>query len=295
MAVAQSDWIARRLKTLGPSVEIERVVIQTSGDKFLPGAPPSSAPSADSAPDNIKAMFVKEIEEALLEGTIDFAVHSSKDLPAVLPEGLRIAAYPEREDPRDAYVAGASTWERLGPGAAVGSSSLRRRIQMKLLKPGVSCLDIRGNVDTRLKRLSEGSVQGLLLAEAGLKRLDKSSVRRRLVPLDEMVPAPGQGALALEAREDGRAVLDILKSLDDAPTRLAVECERAFMAEMGGGCRSPLGACAALEGGRLRLRAFWSDAEGVRPVRRSAECAAEPGEAISLARRLAGEILRFAA
>ncbi|MBI4385762.1 MAG: hydroxymethylbilane synthase [Elusimicrobia bacterium] len=271
LALAQSSQFARRLRELLPGLEAEPVIIHTSGDRFaaaFPAAPPEAA--------NVKAMFVKEIEDALLEGSIDFAVHSCKDLPAELPAGLRVAAYPAREDARDVYIRGPAspTWDRLGSGAKVGTSALRRRIQLALSRPGVECVSMRGNVDTRLRRVEEGLCDGIILAKAGLRRLGREAALQETLEIEEMVPAPGQGALAIEAREDRSDLLEILARVDDAPTRLAVEAERDFMRRVGGGCRSPLGAHVARREDKFRLHAFWSDEAGERPLRWSEECPA---------------------
>ncbi len=174
---------------------MERQVITTSGDRFSAGAQPPDAPG--STP-NLKAMFVKEIEEALLEGTIDFAVHSAKDLPAELPKGLVLAAFPPREDPRDAFVPGANveSFAALGKSPKLATGSLRRQIQLKLARPDASFVGIRGNVDTRLRRLDSGEFDGMVLAVAGLKRLGLGARRHEALSAAVVVPAPGQGALA---------------------------------------------------------------------------------------------------
>jgi len=272
LAIAQSDWVASRLKEAHSTIDLERVVIVTSGDK-------SDRPSGA---DNLKAMFVKEIEEALLAGSIDFAVHSSKDLPGELPAGLEIAAYPEREDPRDVYIGGPSAprWESIGVGAVIGTSSLRRQIQLRMINPGISFVQMRGNVDTRLKKLADGKASGIVLAKAGLKRLGRADVPHQDLSTDSMIPAPGQGALALEAKSDRTDVLETLAYLDDPKTRIEVECERMFLKAMGGGCSMPLGAYAEADtpAGKppaVKLSVFWSDAEGKNPVRRSGTCSAE--------------------
>ena len=272
LALAQSDWAAARLKESHPLLDLERVVIVTSGDK-------SDRPSGT---DNLKAMFVKEIEAALLSGSIDFAVHSSKDLPGELPDGLEIAAYPEREDPRDVYIGGpqAPRWETIGVGAVIGTSSLRRQIQLRAINPGISFVPMRGNVDTRLQKLAEGKASGIVLAMAGLKRLGRADVPHQVLSTESIVPAPGQGALAIEAKTGRAEVLDVLAYLDDPKTRIEVECERMFLKAMGGGCSMPLGAYAEAETppGKppvVKLSVFWSDAEGKNPIRRSGTCSAE--------------------
>lgn len=242
LALAQSGQAARRLSEL-TGAEVETVKIVTSGDRFQ-GPPDQSG---------TKGLFVKEIEEALLAGEIDFAVHSAKDLPGALAAGLTIAAYPEREDPRDAIIG--KKWSELAPGMKVGTTSPRRRDQ---LPPGLIVEPLRGNVDTRLRKLAEGRFDAIILAVAGIKRLGLS-VDYEPIPPDVMVPAPAQGALALETRSGNEG---ICAALDHAPTRKAVEAERAFLAEVGGGCSVPLGAHA--RDGRLTV--FWEGRRSVRPL-----------------------------
>lgn len=246
LARAQAEWAAQRLKQAHPALDVELVVIKTSGDGFIGAGSP--VPNIQIAAPNVKAMFVKEIEEALLRKEIDFGVHSAKDLPGSLPSGLILAAYPPREDPRDAFVPGSSPcWDALPAGAALGASSLRRQAQARLKRPDLRFEPVRGNVDTRLRKMREGGWAGLILAEAGLKRLGLDSVPREILPLELMVPAPGQGALALEAREDRKDVLEILAAADDERSRLEVSLERAFLNLMCGGCSTPLGALARLQ------------------------------------------------
>ncbi|MBI4425668.1 MAG: hydroxymethylbilane synthase [Elusimicrobia bacterium] len=291
LALAQSGMVARALERAAGRT-IERVVITTSGDRFSREQPPE--PSSGAAP-NVKAMFVKEIEEALLAGTIDFAVHSAKDMPAALPEGLIIAAVPAREDPRDAFIPGpgVGALSSVGPGAVIATGSVRRQAQLRLACPqGVSFQAIRGNVDTRLKRVERGEFAGIVLAVAGLKRLGLGGRAHEPLPPELVVPAPGQGALVLEARADRPEALAALRTIDDERTRLELDCERALLAAMGGGCQTPLGALARVAGGRVALRAFWMDGSGKRAVARAAEGPAAEGPA--LARRLADELLAAA-
>ncbi|MFA6315981.1 MAG: hydroxymethylbilane synthase [Elusimicrobiota bacterium] len=285
LAVAQSEWFAAELGRLHPGLEVEQVVIQTSGDRFSL-AQPEDEPGGTEAP-NVKAMFVKELEEALLAGTIDFAVHSSKDLPGDLPQGLVLAAFPTREDPRDVYIGtpAAPCWKTVQAGSGAGrprprvaTAALRRQIQLGRSAPGASFVTMRGNVDTRLRKLAEGAADGLVLAKAGLKRLGRDSVPHEILSEEIIVPAPGQGALAVEAREDRREVMDLLSAADHAPTRLEVECERAFLRMLGGGCRTPLGAWARISGSILEFLWFWSDDEGRKPRRGSFTCPADPAE-----------------
>ncbi len=307
LARAQSAWVGKRLEELHPGLKVDFLFLKTSGDRFSldrPEAPPEAA--ADS---NVKAMFVKEIEEALLRGEADFGVHSAKDLPADLPEGLCIACYPPREDPRDAFIPGSCrTLAELGKGARLGTASLRRRIQLSLSRPGLEFVSLRGNVDTRLRKLREQGLAGLVLAEAGLRRLGLSTLAREMIPEDILVPAPGQGALALEARVDRADVRRLLEALSDEKTRTEVEVERAFLKAVGGGCSTPLGALARAEdsAGRLptdsgsgtsspegsvvRLSVFWSRRDGSKPMRLNGSARRRPEELSSLVEGLAGRL-----
>jgi hydroxymethylbilane synthase len=204
-----------------------------------------------------KGLFVKELETALKEGRAHLAVHSLKDVPMVLPDGFVLAAVLEREDPRDAWVSPQfDSLQALPLGARVGTSSLRRVVQLKALRPDLTVLPLRGNLDTRLRKLDEGEFDAIVLAAAGLKRLGLGARIRRAIDSDEMLPAAGQGALGLEVRSDATALIETLASLGDAPTWLAVHAERAVSRALGGSCSMPLAAYAQWQGGELRLRAL---------------------------------------
>ncbi len=295
LARAQSSWVARRLEKSHPGLHVETVVIKTSGDSFGEGSGlksiPSLAPQSSLLnPGGLKGLFVKEIEEALLAGAVDFAVHSAKDLPESLAPGLSIAAFPEREDPRDAWIGrGGRGWADLPETAAVATASLRRQIQLRDAKPGIQLVAIRGNVDTRLRKLREGAADGLILALAGLKRLGLFAVNAE--PLDPglCVPAPGQGALAVEVRSDRKEASAIAAVLDHAPTRAEVEVERGLARAFGGGCQTPFGALARTEPGGLSVRLFHSRPDGSRPIRWSGRCA-EGEQPQAFSSRLAREI-----
>lgn len=272
LALAQSGQAARELERLNPGLTVETVVVKTSGDLF--GAP--SPEVAKTLPQGAKGLWVKEIEVALLDGSIDFAAHSAKDLPALLAGGLSIAAYPEREDPRDAFVARPGlTWAALGAGAKVATSSLRRHLMIDAAKPGVTLLPLRGNVDTRLRKLADGEYDAMVIAVAGLKRLGRGDVPHE--PLDPkiMLPAPAQGALALEIRSDRRDVAKIVGILDHEATRRCVEFERAFLGAVGGGCGSPVGAFARLQSGGVLLEVFFAG-EGEKTGKRVAGLCGDP-------------------
>jgi hydroxymethylbilane synthase len=201
-----------------------------------------------------KGLFTKEIEEALLDGRIDFAVHSSKDMPTVLPDGLALVAFMEREDPRDAFIGRASpTLAGLPQGAVVGTASLRRQALVRRARPDLKVVPFRGNVQTRLKKLGEGQADATLLAYAGLKRMGLQSVITELLPLESFPPAPGQGAICVEARSDNDAVLKLLEPANHRPTMQALRCERAFLATLDGSCRTPIAGYARIAGDQLRF------------------------------------------
>lgn len=274
LALWQSRHIQTRLKELGVESEIE--IIRTTGDKI------TDVPLAKVGG---KGLFTKEIEEALLDGRVDLAVHSLKDLPTELPEGLALAAVPEREMAFDAMVG--RRLEELEHGAVVGTSSLRRAAQLKSLRPDVVIKDIRGNLDTRLRKLDEGQYQAILLAGAGLRRLGWGDRIAEVLDPARMCPAVGQGALGIETRDGGEA-LEIVSRLDHGPTRAAVTAERAALASLGGGCQVPLGAHAEVDGDRLQIHAVVADPDGSVVISASVEGKAADAAAIGAeaARRL---------
>ncbi len=246
LALRQTEEVIRALKSVWPSLEFELVVIKTTGDKVI------ETPLFKMGS---KGLFVKEIEEALLEGRIDIAVHSLKDLPTKLPSGLTIGAVTKRLDPRDVLIL------PKGEGKRIGTSSLRRMVQLKRLFPEFEVIPIRGNLDTRLRKLERGEVDGLVVALAGLLRLNFEVKEMRF--LDQLIPAPGQGALAVECREDFK-LRDLLREINDPLSERAVFCERAFLMEMGGGCQVPLGAFAECGEKEVKLKAFVSSLDGER-------------------------------
>jgi len=231
LALWQANHIAGLLRGQGHSVEIE--IIKTTGDRLQ---------EVTFAQVGSKGMFTKEIEEALAEGRVDLAVHSLKDLPTELPEPFALAATPPRVDPRDVFVSVKyGSLVALPKGARVGTSSQRRRAQLKALRPDIEAVEFRGNVDTRLRKLAEGQVDAILLAAAGLDRLEKTEwVRERLEPR-EFCPAAGQGSLGIETRKWDAATIAAVAFLEDAATRFAVDAERAALAALGGGCQVPIG------------------------------------------------------
>ena len=252
LARTQSQWVADRVAaTSGEPVEL--VVISTRGDRDQ-----KSALSRIGG----KGLFTAELEAALRERTIDFAVHSLKDLPTADPEGLTLGAIPVREDPRDALVG--KPLEALAAGSRVATGSLRRKVQLEARVPGIAIEDLRGNVDTRLRKLEERGLDGVVLAMAGLNRL--GIARADIVPLEReiMIPAVGQGALAVQCRRGDDRVLACLESIDDPPTRSAIDAERAFLATYGGGCNVPAAAHAWWAGSDLRILACVQRPEGLR-------------------------------
>ncbi len=247
LALWQANHIAGLLRGQGHEVEIE--IIKTTGDRLQ---------EVTFAQVGSKGMFTKEIEEALAEGRVDLAVHSLKDLPTELPERFALAATPKRVDPRDVFVSMKyANLAALPEGARVGTSSQRRRAQLKALRPDIEAVEFRGNVDTRLRKLAEGQVDAILLAAAGLDRLEKTEwVRERLEPKD-FCPAAGQGSLGIETRKGDAATIAAVAFLCDAATRFAVTAERAALAELGGGCQVPIGVHC-----RVRPAAEWEAADG---------------------------------
>jgi hydroxymethylbilane synthase len=278
LALAQTEWVKRRLEEHDREIRVEIVKIKTSGDRFLTSPIPAIG----------KGIFVKEIEDALLEKKIDLAVHSMKDLPTVATPGLAIAAVPEREDARDVLTTRARAGLKdLPAGARVGTGSLRRRAQILSRKPDLCVVAIRGNVDTRLKKMDQGEVDGLIMAAAGLKRLGLIDRIGEYLSADVCLPAPAQGALALQAREGDHAV-NTVAFLRHAPTMLAVTAERALLEALGGGCQLPVGALASVSGAALKLAAVAADPDGRKLLREEHGGPAESAEriGIELAERL---------
>jgi len=254
LALWQAEHIYNCLKPFGVEARIE--IIKTSGDKI------QDVPLAQAGG---KGLFTKEIDEALLGGAIDLAVHSMKDVPTGLPPGLTIAAIPEREEPRDAMIG--CTLADLRDGTRVGTSSLRRQAQLLAYRPQLDIQLLRGNVDTRLRKLDEGQYDAIVLAAAGLRRLGWQDRIRELIPVEVMCPAVGQGALAIETRDDSGAAYDVARKLDHTDTRIAVTAERAMLEVLGGGCQVPVGGFAYLEKGVIHMRAIVASPDGSHVVR----------------------------
>jgi len=261
LALWQAEWVHARLRELEPELAVSLKRIKTTGDKIL------DTPLASIGG---KGLFVKEIEEALLRGEIDLAVHSMKDVPTRLPAGLEILAIPEREDPRDVLITrNKVSLARLVPGSRIGTSSLRRQAQLLHYRPDLSIQILRGNLDTRLRKLEAGEYDGIILAAAGIKRLGWSDRVTEYLSPDVCLPAIGQGALALEGRTDDGFVREVVARLDHHPTRIAVTAERAFLERLEGGCQVPIAAHAAITNGTLTLSALIAGVDGRRLVRDS--------------------------
>jgi len=258
LAKWQAHHVADLLRAREPGLDVRLHELVTKGDKILDVA---------LARVGGKGLFVKEIEDALLAGDAEIAVHSMKDLPAVLADGLVVGAVPEREDPRDALCSPKhGTWEKLPRGAKVGTSSLRRAAQLKALRPDLHIEVIRGNVETRLRKASEG-LDAVVLAYAGLRRLGLAEHATHVFSPEEMLPAVAQGALALEARGADAATLARLSPLEHADTRHRVEAERGLLRRLEGGCQVPIAAHATVAGGQVTLRALVASLDGARVVR----------------------------
>ncbi len=261
LALWQASHIKALLEARGHQVEIE--VIKTTGDRITDVA---------LAQVGTKGMFTKEIEEALFDNRVDLAVHSLKDLPTEIPTDFEIAAITAREDARDVFCSRKyDKIDRLPPGARVGTSSLRRQAQLKALRADLDIRPLRGNVDTRLRKLEAGDYDAVILAAAGLNRLGKLESMKQVLPAKVMCPAAGQGALAIEIRNGDAGVGHHIAFLNDHAARITTTCERALLNQMGGGCQVPIGALAELVNGRLHLEAVVARPDGTKVLRESGE------------------------
>lgn len=281
LALAQAEWVAARLGALHPGLQVALNIIKTTGDKIL------DVPLAQVGG---KGLFVKEIEDALLAGQADLAVHSMKDVPSELPPGLELAVVSEREDPRDALISHlAREIKNLPMGAKVGTSSLRRQAQLKALRPDLEMVSLRGNVETRLRKMEELGLQAVILASAGLNRLNLREVERTAIPTTTMLPAVGQGALGLEIRTEDAATRGLIAPLNHPDTAAAVAAERAFLARLEGGCQVPIAGHATLEKGIVKFNGLVADLMGKRLV--TGGGLAAPEQAADMGRQVAEEIL----
>lgn len=285
LAMTQTEWVRDQIKALHPDLEFHIKKISTSGDKI------TDVPLAKVGG---KGLFTKEIENELLSGDIDLAVHSMKDLPTELPKGLKIGATPLREDARDALVSrDKKTLRELKEDAVIGTCSLRRRAQLLAVRPDLHVADLRGNLDTRLRKMEKGEFDAIVLACAGIRRLGRGNVISQILDLDVIVPAVGQGALCIEVRENNRFVEELLAPVNHAETSLAVRAERALMAKLEGGCQVPVGGHAKLENGLLTLYGVVASIWGERIVR--AQDTGSPQEPEELGKRVAARLLMMGA
>ncbi len=279
LALVQCEQVAAALRAHGARVEV--VVIRTSGDRLAQVA------LADFGG---KALFVKEIEEALLASQVDVGVHSLKDMPAALPAGLVLAAFPAREDPADVLLTrGPGGWDGLPRGARVGTSSLRRQALVLARRPDLRPEPIRGNVETRIEKLGAGACDATILAAAGLRRLGLAPPHLTALPVEEFVPAVGQGILAVEAREADREVLELLRRLDDTRSRSEAVAERAFLERLGADCHTPVAGHARHDGSALTLTGVVASLDGMTVVR--SQATGEPRKAEQLGASVAEELL----
>lgn len=257
LALWQANHISSLLRERGHEIELE--IIKTTGDKITDVA---------LAKVGTKGMFTKEIEDALAEGRVDLAVHSLKDLPTELPPGFEIAAITKRENPRDVFLSVKyASIQELPKGAKVGTSSLRRQAQLKVVRPYLDIFPLRGNVDTRVRKLEEGNYEAIILAAAGLFRLGKTQMVKQVIDEEMMCPAAGQGALGIEIRKGDAAMREHLRFLDDASARATTTCERALLNKLGGGCQVPIGAFAEMGDGVLRLMGICARPDGTELIR----------------------------
>lgn len=281
LALTQSRWVKAEIEKKWPGVEIKLLEVVTRGDRIL------DVPLAKVGG---KGLFVKEIEDSLLRKEADLAVHSLKDCPTELPEGLEVSVFPMREDPRDALISRKGTGlAQLSHGAEVGTSSLRRLSQLKKLRPDLVIESLRGNLDTRLRKLDDGMYDAIILAAAGLNRLGLSHRITEYIDPGIMLPAIGQGSLGIEFRTEDKRMREILGSIHHEETATCVRAERAFLLRLEGGCQVPIGAHAAIQGSKLKMEGLVADEDGIEVIRREKTGDADVPE--TLGTSLADEIL----
>ena len=282
LALWQANWVKEHISRAFPHLEISLITIRTKGDKLI---------DVNLATVGGKGLFVKEIEEGLLAGRIDLAVHSMKDVPVQFPEGLQIRVIPRREDPRDVLISrNHLTLDELPSGAKIGTSSLRRRAQLLSFRPDLQIVPLRGNVETRIKKLNSMGLDAVVLAAAATKRMSLERRVSQFIPPEVCLPAIGQGALGIETRIADDEVNGYLTIIDHEPTRLSVMAERAFLRKLEGGCQVPIGAWGSIsDRGTLRLRGFVGDLEGTKVIK--GEIEGEMGKAEELGMGLAENLL----
>ena len=264
LALVQTNWVVDQLKKANPDVEFEVKIIKTKGDliKDLP---------LDKIGD--KGLFVKEIEKSLLNKEIDMAVHSMKDMPSYLPEGLKFASSPKREDPRDVLIfkEGYKSIEDLPKGAKIGTGSKRRKYQLLKNRPDLEIVPIRGNIETRIKKIETENLDGVVLAASGLKRAGLEEKIDYYIPTDIMLPAPAQGILALEIRENDEETENIINSIKDDTTKVQIDAERGFLIGVNGSCHIPMGAYCDIDGDKIKLTGLYGDGDGKKIIIQSQE------------------------
>lgn len=281
LALWQSNFIAGELRKKYPSCEVTLKKIVTKGDRIL------DVPLAQIGG---KGLFTKEIEEELLDGTVDLAVHSLKDMPTVLPEGLCLTVITSRANVGDAFVSNKyNSFAELPQGAVLGTSSLRRRAQLLAARPDLKIVDLRGNVDTRLRKLDEGNMDAIILAAAGLQRLGHGDRIKEIIPTSVCLPAVGQGALAIECRTDNTEVREMLAFLNDKATKQATDAERAFLGLVEGGCQVPIGVHAEVQDNEIKIEAIIASLDGSTVLRNTISGAAE--KAVELGQKLGHQML----
>lgn len=255
LALIQTNWAIDRLKEKFPEVEFEIKIIKTKGDKIL-------HLSLDKIGD--KGLFVKEIESQLLEGEIDLAVHSMKDMPAEVVEGLKFAAVPKREDPRDVIILreGLNSFDELPIGATIGTGSKRRKYQLLRKRPDLNIVPIRGNIETRISKIESENLDGIVLAASGVIRADLEEKITEFLPVDLMIPAPAQGALALEIRENDEELEKMIDAIKDEISQIQTDAERSYLAGIDGSCHIPMGAYCEVDGEKLTLTGIFGDEDG---------------------------------
>ncbi len=284
LALIQTESIVARIKETNPDIEVIVSRIITKGDR-----------NRRVQLDRVAGIgvFVKELEEALLDGRIDLAVHSLKDMPTQIPPGLCLAAVTERLDPRDALISRGQRLAELAPGSIIGTGSLRRAVQLSTCRPDLKTVSIRGNVETRLRKVAEGELAGVILAAAAMKRLGCEDRISEYLPLEYFIPAVGQGALAIEARLEDKDIAKIIAPLNHLPTWQSITAERAFLSALGGGCRAPIAALGTVKGTTLKLDGMVADVNRKKMVHDSVEgSVASPEE---LGKRLAQKVLAMGA
>ncbi|MDP4160227.1 MAG: hydroxymethylbilane synthase [Bacillota bacterium] len=263
LAMWQAEWVKSQLTIMYPQLQFELVPMKTKGDKIL------DVPLAKIGD---KGLFTKELEHGLLNNELDMAIHSLKDMPTMLPKGLMICAFCEREEPRDVYLSKHGIrLEELPKGAIVGTSSLRRKAQLKHYRPDLNFMDLRGNLQTRWRKLEESNMDGIVLAAAGVKRLGWEARITQILPEDMMLSAVGQGSIAIEIVENRLDIQDLLSKLNHSTTELAVRAERALMRKLEGGCQVPIGALAQVVEGQIILQGMVASVDGVRLIRAEAK------------------------